>query len=157
VRLEKVVQSLIKGPILTSKASPCFTISIIVKMDSSSVKVRVLLDSEASTCFIDKDFADCHKLSLVTKKNLIPVEIIDGRPLVSGNVTHEIIPLYIVLKGHYSIIVFNIIKSSSNPVVLGLSWLDKYTELLTGRPEDWLFSQTFLQSKNPVIGKLLQV
>jgi hypothetical protein len=75
---------------------------------------------------MDKDFVDRHKLPLVTKKHYIPVEIIDGRPLVSEDVTHETTSLDIVLEGYHSIIVFNIIKSSSNPVVLGLSWLDKY-------------------------------
>jgi hypothetical protein len=126
VRLEKVVQSLIKGPILTSEAFPCFIVPLIVKMDSSSIKVRALLDSGASTCFIGKDFADHHKLPLVTKKHPIPVEVIDGRTLVSGDVTYETTPLDIFLERYYSIIAFNVIESSSNPVVLGLFWLDKY-------------------------------
>ena len=83
MRLEKVIQSLIKGPILISKASPCFTIPLIVKMDSSSIKVYALLDSGTSTCFMDTGFVDRHKLPLVTKKYHISIEIIDGRPLVS--------------------------------------------------------------------------
>jgi hypothetical protein len=45
VRLEKVAQSLIKDPILTSEASPCFTVSIIIKIDSSSIKIHAYLDS----------------------------------------------------------------------------------------------------------------
>ena len=125
MQLEKVAQSLIKGPILTFEAFPCFIIPIIIKMDSSSNKVRALLDSEASTCFINIDFTDCHKLPLITKKHLIHVEVIDGKLLVLGDVTHETIPLDIVLKGHHSIIAFNVIKSPSNLVVLRLSWLDK--------------------------------
>jgi hypothetical protein len=83
VRLEKVAQSLIKGPILTSEASSCFIVPLIVKMDSNCIKVHTLLDSGASICFIDKDFADRHKLPLITNKHHILVEVIDGRPLVS--------------------------------------------------------------------------
>ena len=101
-------------------------------MDSSSIKVSTLLDFEASGCFIDKDFANCHKLPVVTKKHLIPIEIIDGRPLVSGDVTHEIILLNIVLERYHSIIAFNTIISPSNPIILGLSWLDKYNSTI-----DW--------------------
>jgi hypothetical protein len=71
MQLEKVAQSLIKGPILTSEASPCFTIPLIV-----------IMDSEASAYFMDKDFVDRHKLPLVTKKHPISIEIIDGRPQV---------------------------------------------------------------------------
>jgi hypothetical protein len=54
-------------------------------MDSSSIKVYALLDSGASACFMDKDFVERHKLPLVAKKHPIPVEVIDGRPLVSGD------------------------------------------------------------------------
>jgi hypothetical protein len=83
VRLELVAQSLIKGHILTSETSPYFTVLLIVKMDSSSIKAHTLLDSGASTCFMDKDFIDHHKLLLITKRHPIPLEVIDGRPLVS--------------------------------------------------------------------------
>jgi hypothetical protein len=67
MQLEKVVLSLIKGPILTFEVSLCFIVPLIVKMDSSSIKVHALLDSGASACFMDKDF----------------IEVINGRPLVS--------------------------------------------------------------------------
>jgi hypothetical protein len=110
-------------------------------MDSSNINVHTLLNSEASACFMDKDFVDCHKLPLVSKKHPIPIEVIYGRPLVSGHVTHETTPLNIVIEGYHSIIAFNIIKSPSNPIVLGHSWLDKYnpainwkTQRLTFRP-----------------------
>jgi hypothetical protein len=103
VWLVKVVQSLIKDPILTSEASSCFTILVIVKINSSNIKIRALLDSRAFTCFIDKDFVNCHKLLLVTKKHPILVEVINGRPLISGNVIYETTPLDIVLQGHHSI------------------------------------------------------
>jgi hypothetical protein len=121
VRLEKVIQFLIKSPILTFEASLYFTIPLIIKMDSSSIKVYALLDSGASACFMDKDFVDRHKLPLITKKHPIPVEVIDRRLLVSGDVNHETTLLDIVIEGYYSIIAFNIIKSLTNLVVLGLS------------------------------------
>jgi hypothetical protein len=56
MQLEKVAQFLIKGPILTSEASPCFIVPFIVKMDFSSIKVHALLDCGASACFINKNF-----------------------------------------------------------------------------------------------------
>jgi hypothetical protein len=121
MQLEEVAQYLIKGPILTSKAFSCYTIPLIVKMDSSSIKVHALLNSEASACFIDKDFVDRHKLPLVTKTHPIHVEIIDGRFLVLGDITHETTPLNIILQGCHSIIAFHVIKSPLNPTVSGLS------------------------------------
>jgi hypothetical protein len=89
-------------------------------MGSNSIKFHALLDSRAFACFINKDFIDHHKLPLVMKKHPILIEVINGRPLVSGDVTHETISLDIVLEGHHSIIAFNVIKSPSDLVVLGL-------------------------------------
>ena len=66
---------------------------------------------------MDKDFVDRHKLSFVTKRHHIPVEVINGKPLISGDVNHETIPLDIILEGCQSIIAFSVIKSSSNSVI----------------------------------------
>lgn len=124
VRLANKAQS--TGPILSSEASPCFIIPLTLKFESRSIQVSALLDSGASACFIDKDFAERHKLPLVTKKIPVPVEVIDGRPLISGDVVQETKPLSISLEGHQSSVIFNVIKSPSSSVILGLSWLDRY-------------------------------
>jgi hypothetical protein len=86
-----------------------------------------------------KNFIDCHKLLLVTKKHPILVEVIDGRPLVSGEVTHETTLLDIVIEEHHSIIAFNIIKSPSNLVVLGFSWFDKYNPTIDWKTRRLIF------------------
>ena len=79
---------------------------------------------------LHNDFVDHHKLPLVTNKYPIPVEIINGRPLVLGDITHETTLLDLIIKGHHSIIAFDVIKSPSNPAVLVLSWLDKYNPVI---------------------------
>ena len=114
------------GPILSSEPSTCFTIPLRVKFNDHSIKIIALLDSRALACFIDKDFAERHKLPLVTKKWPVSVEVIDGRPLVFGDVTQETKALDIYIDQHRSTVVLNVIKSPSNPVILGLSWLDRY-------------------------------
>ena len=117
--LKKIAQSLIEGSILTSKASTCFTIPLRTKMNFSNIKIHVLLDFGAFACFIDKDFADRHKLLFIIKKCPTPIEDIDGKLLVSRDVTHKTTPLDTILKGHHSIKAFNVIKSPSNLVILG--------------------------------------
>ena len=114
------------GPILSSESSTCFTISFRVKFNDHSLKLSALLDSGASACFIDKNFAERHKLPLVTKKCPVSVEVIDGRPLISRDVTQKIKALDIYIDQHRNTVVFNVIKSLSNPVILGLFWLDRY-------------------------------
>jgi hypothetical protein len=51
----------------------------------------------------------------------VHVEIIDGRPLSSRDITHETIPLEVKFGNHSNSIVFNIIRIPSAPVILGLS------------------------------------
>ena len=119
MRLTNVTTS--SGPILSSEPSRCFNIPLIIDFHPHSIKVKALLDSGASACFIDKDFVKRHNLPIVRKKYPVAVEVIDGRPLSSGHVTHETKPLDIILEGYQSSIVFNIISSPSNPLVLGLS------------------------------------
>jgi len=124
VRLANHTQS--TGPVLSSEPSSCFTIPLRIRFNNCSIRISALLDSGASACFIEKDFAECHKLPLVTKKCPVSVEVIDGRPLVSGDVTQETKALDIYIDKHQSTVVFSVIKSPSNPVILGLSWLDRY-------------------------------
>ena len=122
MRLTSVATS--SGPILSFEPSCCFNIPLIIDFHPHRVKVKALLDSGASACFIDRDLVKRHNLPIVPKKYPVAVEVIDGRPLISGDVTHETKPLDIILEGHQSTIVFNIISSPSNPLVLGLSWLE---------------------------------
>ena len=57
--------------ILSFEAFSCLTIPFIVKYESFSIKKFTLLDFRALTYFIDKEFIECHKLFLVTKKYLV--------------------------------------------------------------------------------------
>jgi hypothetical protein len=75
---------------------------------------------------MDKDFAMKHSLELIEKAHPTPVEVIDGRPLVSGNVMEETQPLEVMLGDQVSHIVFNIIQCPANLVVLDLLWFELY-------------------------------
>ncbi len=112
------------GPILSYEPSRCFNIPLKIDFHPHNIIVKALLDSEAFACFIDKNLVKRHNLPIVLKKSPVAVEVIDGRPLISGDVIHETKPLDIILEGHRSTIVFNIISSPSNLLVLGLSWLE---------------------------------
>jgi hypothetical protein len=72
--------------------------------------------------FMDQDFARHHQISLQKVKEKKQVEVIDGRPIESGDITHigkvgmqlqehkEQLPMFITKLGHY-------------PIVLGIPWL----------------------------------
>jgi hypothetical protein len=109
------------------------------------LQVNALLDSGASACFIDEEFTKLHNIPLVKKPKPVHVEVIDGRPLSSGNVIHETKPLKIRLENHESNIVFNVIKTPSCPVILGLSWLDRYNPLIDWKLRKVTFSTNSLK------------
>jgi hypothetical protein len=73
---------------------------------------------------MDKDFALKYSLELIEKAHPAPVEVIDGRPLVSRNVIEETQPLEVMLGDQMFHVVFNIIQCPANPVVLGLPWFE---------------------------------
>ena len=109
------------GSYFSAQPTRCFTISL--SLGPKKQKTLVLLDSGASTCFLDEKFAKQHKIRLVQKSKPIHVEVIDGRPLLSGSVTHESEPIEVTFNDHSSYVVFNVIRTQSNPVIFGLSWL----------------------------------
>jgi hypothetical protein len=84
VQLDSLLQNN-QGPFLSAQPSHCFTIPLC--LGSQRLKTLVLLDSGASACFLDEEFTRLHKIPIVKKLSPVHVEVIDGRPLSSGDVT----------------------------------------------------------------------
>ena len=133
-----------KGPILYSQPSRCFTILITLRIGGQDLRVRALLDSGASACFLDEDFVQRHKFSLVQKSSPNPVEVINGRPLSSEDVTYETTPIDLVIHNHHSSVAFNVIRTPSNPVIIGLSWLEMFNPRI-----DWKSQSLTFPSSSP--------
>ena len=101
-------------------------IVVLVKLDNKSNKTfssYALIDCGATGyAFVDEEFVRNHNLPLYKLKTPRSLEVIDGRPIESGLITHltrlrmsidshqEDIPMFVTKLGHY-------------PVVLGLPWL----------------------------------
>jgi hypothetical protein len=74
------------------------------------------------SAFMDQDFARHHEITLQELQEMNQVEVIDGRMIESGDITHiatvgkkiqeyqEQLPMFITKLGHY-------------PIVLGMPWL----------------------------------
>ncbi|MGL5494987.1 MAG: retropepsin-like aspartic protease, partial [Collinsella sp.] len=124
MRLEPTSKTTNSGPILSSDPAACFIIS--VQLGDNKLGAKALIDSGASACFMDRAFAQQNKILLVQKPKAVQVEAIDGRPLSSGDVTEETTSLLTTTGDHVSHITYNVIDSPSNPVILGLSWLEHF-------------------------------
>ena len=124
MRLDNPIPRQQSGSSFSAQPARCFTIHLF--LGPQKHKTKALLDSGASTCFLNEEFAKRHKIRLVQKSKPIHVEVIDGRPLLSGSVTHESEPMEVAFKDHNSYVVFNIISIPSSPIILGLSGLEDH-------------------------------
>jgi hypothetical protein len=79
-----------KDLFVSSNCTPCFTFPVHIKTIDCEFSSEALLETGASACFMDKDFALKYSLELIGKAYPAPVEVIDGRPLASGNMMEEI-------------------------------------------------------------------
>ena len=91
---------------------------------NKTIATHALIDCGATgNAFIDKDFALHHQLPLTPLQYPSSLEVIDGRPISSGNITHhvnthlsilehhEMLPMFVTMLGHY-------------PVILSITWLE---------------------------------
>ncbi len=83
-----------------------------------TMETQTLLDSNASTCFIDNELMWQYMLVIVKKNTLVLIEVIDGRNLSSRPLTHETKPLNVTIGSHTSKVVFNVISSLKNLVII---------------------------------------
>jgi hypothetical protein len=100
---------------------------ITIKGSKSTItQTQKLLDLGGFASFIDKELVRQHNLALVGKATLMVVKIIDGQNLLSSPITHETMVLMVTIRSHNSKVVFNVISSPTNPIIIGLSWLILY-------------------------------
>jgi hypothetical protein len=88
---------------------------------STTIKTQALFDFGASMCFVDKELVQQHKLALVKKVTQVGVEVINDQNFSSKPMTHETNVLEITIRSHFSKVVFNVILSLKNPIIIGLS------------------------------------
>ena len=101
-----------------------FTCKAGILLRGKKVEVyKTMIDSGATSCFMDRGFAERNGIMLNLKPYPIAVEVIDGRQLESGYIREETIPVLFSIGQHEEYLVFNIIKSPKYPLILGMSWL----------------------------------
>jgi len=74
---------------------------------------------------VDEEFACHHHLPLYALKNPCNIEVIDGRPIESGQVTH-LAKTTLTINGHTEAIVMFVTKLGHYPIVFGIPWLRRH-------------------------------
>ncbi len=123
VKLDLDASCIQNGPTLSLELTPCFLLPITINNGKSMiVRTQALLDSKASACFNNKKLVWQHNLALVEKATQVAVKVIDGRNFFSKPIMHELKTLTITIKSHSSKVIFNVISSLTNLIIIGLSW-----------------------------------
>ncbi|KAH7280290.1 hypothetical protein KP509_37G060100 [Ceratopteris richardii] len=81
-----------------------------------------LLDSRASSCFIDEGLVKKHRIPILQKNKIVVAQVVDGQTLASRDITMESTPFRVHPNGHDSHICFNVISSPVNLVIIGMPW-----------------------------------
>jgi hypothetical protein len=71
----------------------------IIRILEDIPQVSALVDSGATSSFIGQTFVAQH-IPVVKKSTPVPVEVIDGRTITSGVITHETTPLELCIGKH---------------------------------------------------------
>ncbi|KAH7331513.1 hypothetical protein KP509_20G037500 [Ceratopteris richardii] len=105
-----------------------------------------MVDSRATSCFMDIKYVRDNVISIVQKSFPILVEVIDGHLVSSGAITHETISLDLCMGKHEETIKFNLITSPNHPIILGLSWLEVHNLIVNWQTRSLSFPSECCQS-----------
>jgi hypothetical protein len=121
----------------------------IIRIPENIPQVSALVDSGATSSFIDQTFVVQHNIPVIKKSTPVPVEVIDGRTIASGAITHKKTPLELYIGKHAKKIVLNIISTPHHPIILGLLWLEAHNPIIDWRSKTFTFSAQRCTSQEP--------
>ena len=95
----------------------------LARDSSSAISLHALIDNGATgLAFMDEDFASCHQFPLIPLKKPRTLEVIDGRPIASGMITH-LLHAKLQIRHHVEVTFFFITRIGHYLLVLGIPWL----------------------------------
>lgn len=123
---------------------PGLTVKVQLQLPNGhSVQVEALLDSGASADFIDQKLVQEHKIALLPLSFPLRVKTIDGRPLLSGEVTYETPPMRMDMGHHSETRAFHVTKLAGHPMVLGMSWLNCHNLVIAWHQRSLVFGSIY--------------
>ena len=91
---------------------------------NKTIATHALIDCGATgIAFIDEDFACHHQLPLTPLQYPRSLEVIDGRPISSGDITHHA-NTHLSIREHPEMLLMFVTNPGHCPVVLSIPWLE---------------------------------
>lgn len=97
----------------------------ITALISGSINANTMIDSGASSSFIDEVFLRENHLIPRKKRHPETVRVVDGRQSSSGKITHEI-DLTLQIDTHIEVLTFQVTRIARYNIILGKSWLSNH-------------------------------
>jgi hypothetical protein len=99
-----------------------------------------MIDSGATNSFLNQSFLDTTRIPKVQKDTPLEIQVIDGRPISSGAITHHSAPVKLTISGHEETISLDITSLGHYPVILGLPWLSQHNPHVDWTRQSIIFS-----------------
>ena len=123
------------------------TLSVNIVIRGVSIPTSALVDSGAASSFIHTTFVHRHSIDLQLKASPQKLEVVDGRPIASGAITHETIPLRLEIGSHAEDIQLNVADIGHYPIILGSPWLELHNPTIDWSQHRVAFDSTFCRAR----------
>ncbi|KAH0602477.1 uncharacterized protein H6S33_008816 [Morchella sextelata] len=124
-----------------------FVASCKIVNNKISIQTHALIDTVCSGfTFIDETLARYNNLPFLTLKSPRTLEVIDGRLISSGEITH-LCYLPLSIDSHHETIPFFVTKLGSYPLVLGIPWLQLHDATLRFKDNSILLDSEYCNCK----------
>ncbi|KAH0606111.1 uncharacterized protein H6S33_003772, partial [Morchella sextelata] len=112
-----------------------FVVTCSVSQNPDSfIPTYALIDTEASGyAFIDESFVRHNNLAMTPLRKSRQVDVMDGRPIQSGEITH-IVNVLLDIHGHRETASCFVTKLGHYPIVMGIPWMRRHD--VTIRPKE---------------------
>lgn len=101
-------------------------VSCILRQAQSRIPALALIDSGASAyAFIDKSFAQNHRLPLLPLTYPRRLRGFDGQTALTGDITH-VVETTMALGGHIERLFLYVTGLNQYPLIMGLPWLQRH-------------------------------
>ncbi|KAK9400665.1 hypothetical protein NXF25_011379 [Crotalus adamanteus] len=91
---------------------------------------QALLDTGCTRCLINREVVQQMGIRVARLKSPIRFEQVDGSLLGGAPTTLVTEPIRMDVGGHWEVIRFVVVPSMTEPLILGLAWLDKWTPII---------------------------
>jgi len=98
-------------------------ITCTLTVNNQEISTHALIDCRATgIAFIDQDFAHHHQIPLQELRENLQVQVIHGRPIESGDITH-VAKVGMMIQNHKKQTPTLVTKWGQYPIVLRIPWL----------------------------------